>query len=135
MDRLGTPLACLLSPGNRNDSLFLGPLLDAVRPVRGPRGRPRRRPAKLHADKAYDHASCREACRARGVLDRIARRKVDSSERFGRHRWVVERASAHLRSMRRLAGRWERKADHWRAFALLGCAVMCLRRLVRHLGL
>lgn len=135
MDRLGTPLACLLSPGNRHDSLFLAPLLDAVRPVQGPRGRPRRRPGKLHADKAYDHAACREACRARGLLDRIARRNVDSSERIGRHRWVVERAFAHLRAMRRLGVRWERRAEHWLAFALLGCAVLCLRRLVRHLGL
>ena len=69
------------------------------------------------------------------MLDRIARRKVESSASLGRHRWVVERAFAHLRSMRRLAGRWERKADHWLAFALLGCAVLALRRLVRHLGL
>ena len=106
-----------------------------MRPVRSARGRPRRRPAKLHADKAYDHAFCREACRARGVLDRIARRKVDSSERFGRHRWVVERAFAHLRTMRRLDARWERKAEHLLALALLGCAILCLRRLVRHLGL
>ena len=135
MDRLGTPLACLVSPGNRNDSLFLGPLLDAVRPVRAARGRPRRRPSKLHADKAYDHAFCREACRERGVLDRIARRGVESSASLGRHRWVVERTFAWLRSMRRLAGRWERKAAHWLAFALLGCAVLCLRGLVRHLGL
>ena len=106
-----------------------------MRPVQGPRGRPRRRPAKRHADKAYDHASCRGACRERGVLDRIARRGQDSSAKLGHHRWVVERAFAWLRSMRRLGVRWERKADHWLAFALLGCALLCLRRLVRHLGL
>ena len=28
-------------------------------PIRQPRGRPRRRPKKLHADKAYDLARCR----------------------------------------------------------------------------
>lgn len=135
VDRLGTPLALLLSGANRNDSKLLESLLDAVRPVQGPRGRPRRRPAKLHADKGYDHAFCREACRARGVLDRIARRGQDSAKGLGRHRWVVERSFAWLRSMRRLAVRWERKAEHWRAFALLGCALLCLRRLVRHLSL
>ena len=106
-----------------------------MRPIQGPRGRPRRRPAKLHADKAYDHAFCREECRERGVLDRIARRGQDSSARLGRRRWVVERAFAHLRSMRRLGVRWERKAALWLAFATLGCALLCLRRLARHLGL
>jgi transposase len=135
VDRLGAPLALLLSGANRNDSKLLEPLLDAVRPVQGPRGRPRRRPDKLHADKGYDHAFCREACRARGVADRIARRGQDSSKRLGRHRWVVERAFAHLRSMRRLGVRWEREAAHWLAFATLGCAVLCLRALVRLLGL
>jgi hypothetical protein len=30
------------------------PPLDAIPPVQGPWGRPRRRPTKLHADKGYD---------------------------------------------------------------------------------
>ena len=34
-------------------------------------------PRKLHADKAYDHARCRQACRVRGIMPRIARRGVD----------------------------------------------------------
>ena len=135
VDCLGSPLALLFSGANRKDSKLLEPLLDAVRPVRSARGRPRRWPAKLHADKAYDHAFCREACRARGVLDRIAHRGVESSERFGRQCWVVERAFAHLRSMRRLSVRWERKTEYWLAFALLGCALLCLRRLAAYLGL
>ena len=61
--------------------------------VRGGRpGRPRKRPAKLHADKAYDSSELRRALRARGITPRIARRGIDSSERLGRHRWVVERS-------------------------------------------
>lgn len=59
VNRLGMPLAFLVSLGNRSDRLFLAFLLDAVRPVRRVRGRPRRRPAKFHADTAYDHAVCR----------------------------------------------------------------------------
>jgi hypothetical protein len=32
----------------------------------------------------------------RGIKSRIARRGVDSSERLGRHRWVVERTLSWL---------------------------------------
>ena len=52
VDRNGTPLSLVLSPANRHDSQMLVPALDAVPPVRGKPGRPRRRPDKLHADKA-----------------------------------------------------------------------------------
>jgi hypothetical protein len=37
-----------------HDSQLLIPLLDSIAPIRGRRGRPRHRPSKLHADKAYD---------------------------------------------------------------------------------
>jgi hypothetical protein len=33
--------------------------LDCIPPIRQRRGRPRRRPKKLHADKAYDFRRCR----------------------------------------------------------------------------
>ena len=105
--------------------------LDAVPGVRHGRGRPGRRPHKLHADKAYDHRRCRAECRARSVRPRIARRGVDSSERLGRHRWVVERTLAWLNRFRRLAIRYERRADIHQAFTLLGCALICLNQIRR----
>ena len=64
--------------------------LDALEPIKRPCGRPRKRPAKLHADKAYDAAEKRRALRRRGITPRIARRGIESSERLGRYRWVVE---------------------------------------------
>ena len=94
MDASGVPLALLLSAANVHDSLMLEPVLDAVPPVRQCAGRPRKRPAKLHADKGYDYPRCRRACRRRGIAPRIARRGIESSERLGRHRWVVERTLA-----------------------------------------
>jgi len=120
-----------LSPANRHDSLMLALTLDAVPGVRHGRGRPRRRPKKLHADKAYDHRRCRAECRARSVQPRIARRGVETSERLGRHRWVVERTLAWLNRFRRLAIRYERRADIHEAFILLGCALICLNQIRR----
>jgi transposase len=131
VDRQGTPLACLLSGANRHDSLLLEPALDAVPPVRRPRGRPRKRPDRLHADKAYDHRRCRKACRARRIVPRIARRGIDTREKLGRHRWVVERTFAWLNRFRRLTIRYERRADIHLAFLTLGCALVCFHQFNR----
>jgi len=45
----------------------------------GEPGRPRKRPAKLHADKAYDFGAARRALRQRGITPRIgaAGRRVE----------------------------------------------------------
>lgn len=131
VDRAGTPLAVTLSAANVHDAQMLVATVDAIVPVRGKRGRPRRRPAKLHADKAYDSAVCRLACRQRGITPRIARKGIESRERLGRHRWVVERTLAWLNRYRRLTVRYERRADIHRAFLTLGCALTCWQALNR----
>jgi transposase len=103
----------------------LAELVDRVEPIKRPRGRPRKRPDKLHADKAYDHATHRRTLRDRGITPRIARKGVESSERLGRHRWVVERTLAWLGRYRRLRVRDERRDDIHQAFLDLGCALIC----------
>jgi IS5 family transposase len=99
--------------------------IDAIEPIKRPRGRPRKRPAKLHADKGYDFQRCRQALRKRHIKPRIARRRIDSSARLGRHRWVVERTLSWLNRYRRLKVRYERRADIHQAFLSLGCALIC----------
>jgi transposase len=128
-DRRGIPLAFLLTGANVNDSVPFERLLDAVPSVTGKRGRPRRRPGKLHADKAYDHRRCRRACHRRGIRPRIARRGVESSQRLGRHRWVIERTFAWLNRFRRLAIRYERRLDIHHAFTAIACSLICLNAL------
>ncbi|ALN74903.1 hypothetical protein M673_19440 (plasmid) [Aureimonas sp. AU20] len=130
-DRQGTLLGLTLSGANRNDSMMLAPTLDAVPSVRNGRGRPRRRPIKLHADKAYDHKRSRRECRARSITPRIARRGMDTSQTLGRHRWVVERTFAWLAQFRRLAVRYECRANIHLAFTKLACAIICIRQIRR----
>ncbi len=67
--------------------------------------------------------------RKRGIKARIARRGVESSERLGRHRWVVERTLAWLNRYRRPTVRYERRADIHEAFLHLGCSLICLNYL------
>jgi transposase len=122
-------LAALLSGANRHDSIVFADLLDAVPSIRQPNGRRRKRPEKLHADKAYDIPRCRQALRRRHIRIRIARKGRDSSARLGQHRWVVERTLAWLGRFRRLTVRYERRADIHLAFLTLGCAMICFRKL------
>ena len=98
----------------------------------GPRRR--RRPAKLHGDKAYDSSPLRQALRARGITPRLARRGIDSSERLGRHRWVVERTFAWLLGCRRLGVRYERRADLLGGLLHLACSLICLNFLASRGG-
>ena len=73
-DANGTPLAAILTGANRHDVTQLLPLVDAVPPVRGKRGRPRRRPERLYADRAYDSRERRKSLRSRHITPVIARR-------------------------------------------------------------
>jgi transposase len=130
VDRQGIPLALTLSGANIPDGKMMEVTVDAVEPIRRPCGRPRKRPAKLHADKAYDAAALRQALRRRGITPRIARRKIESSERLGRYRWVVERTHSWMNRCRRLKVRYERRADIHLAFLHLGCALICWNFLV-----
>ena len=89
VDRNGTPLAVCLSAANTHDSRLLEQVVDTVAPVKGPRGVPIGRARVLSSStwiKANDDPRCRRALPRRGIMPRIARRGIDSSQRLGRHR-------------------------------------------------
>ena len=120
----------LVSAANRHDSLFVEPILDSMPAIRiGGRGRPRRRPLKLHGDKGYDNPRVRHYLRRRGISARIARIGRDPGARLGRHRWVVERTLGWLLSYKRLALRYDRTAMTMTALARLAAILICARRL------
>lgn len=114
-----------------HDSTVLEEVIDAVPAIRQCWGPPRRRPAKLHADKAYDYPRCRRALNRRHIQPRIARRGIESSAKLGRHRWVVERTLAWFGQFRRLAIRYERRLDIHLAFTTLAAALIAWRFVQR----
>jgi hypothetical protein len=61
VDRKGIPLAVMLTAADVHDSMVFEDLIDGIEPIKRARGRPRKRPAKLHADKAYDDKKCARA--------------------------------------------------------------------------
>ncbi|MEV3973507.1 transposase [Streptomyces sp. NPDC050698] len=121
-DGHGTPLAVLLTGGNRNDVTQLLPLLDAIPPVRGRVGifagsRTRCSPTAGTTTTSTATRSARPRHRARHRPPRHPAR-----HRTGHHRWVVERSFAWLHGFRRLRIRWERRADVHEAFLKLSLA-------------
>jgi hypothetical protein len=82
-DAGGLPMVVGISTANTNDIEAFKPLFMAIPLIRARRGPRRRRPDKARADKGYDSADPRTWLRQRGLLPRIARRDIESSERLG----------------------------------------------------
>jgi transposase len=103
--------------------------LDDIPAIRMPTGRWRRRPGKVHGDKAYDNRRCRAYLRWRGIRPRIARphdRAVGSAWPL---RWAIERTGAWLGGWRRLRIRYERDSERFYALVLPACSVICFNAL------
>ncbi|MEW2398045.1 IS5 family transposase [Streptomyces sp. NPDC046862] len=131
-DAPGIPLAATLTGGNHNDVTQLIPLLQAVPPVRGKRGPPRRRPDVLPADRGYDHDKYRRLVWDLGVKPLIARRGTEHGSGLCTQRWAVERSFAHLPCFRRLRIHWEFRDDIHEAFLIPGCSIICWPGLKNH---
>ena len=128
-DAQGIPLATKLTGANRHDVTQLLPLVDAIPPVSGKRGRPRKRPERVQGDRAYHSQPHREALRQRGIEPVLAERNTKHGSGLGVHRWVVERTLSWLHQFRRLRIRYERRDDIHEAFMTLGCIMICWRTL------
>jgi len=104
-------------------------LVDGVR-IGGKPGRPRKRFETVAGDKGYDGAAQRAAIRQRRGAPLIPSRKARDgtyparSDTFDKARYkrrnVVERLIGKLKENRRIATRYDKLADTFRAFVLLG---------------
>lgn len=104
-------------------------MVDAIPPIRGKVGAPKRKPTYLLADRGYDSDPHRHQLIARGIQPVIARRNTGHGSGLGKVRWVVERTISWLHNCRRLRSRWEKDPTIHDAFLKLGCALICFRLL------
>ncbi|PNL05582.1 IS5-like element ISBugl2 family transposase [Burkholderia glumae] len=125
VDANGVPLVAILTGANTNDVTQLLPLVDAIPPIRGVRGRPLQNPGVVYADRGYDSTRHRRALRERGIKPVIAKRRTEHGSGLGKYRWVVERTHSWLHNFRRLRTRFERRAYIHEAFLKLGCSLIC----------
>jgi transposase len=136
-------MSVILTPGQAGDNPQLLPLLDQIRVGRDGPGRPRKRPERVLADKAYSHPSTRAALRARRIaftsperIDQIKHRRTKGS-RGGRppafdpnlyaDRNVVERCFNRLKQFRDLATRYAKRAAYYRSEIIIAATVLWLR--------
>jgi transposase len=143
VDGRGLPMSVLVTPGQAGDNPQLLPLLDQVSVRRAGPGRPRSRPRRVIADKAYSHPSTRCALRARGIAfccperaDQIARRTAKGpaggrppafDQGIYKKRNVVERCFGRLKQFRGLATRYAKRVAYYRAEVVIATIALWLR--------
>lgn len=103
------------------------PLVEAIPPIRGKPGRPRRRPERVQGDRGYDSEPHRRTLRTLGIEPVIAKRNTEHGSGLGVYRWVVERTLCWLHQFRRLRIRYERRPEIHQAFLTLASALICWR--------
>jgi transposase len=125
------PLAANLYGGNRDDITQLEPILEAIPPVQGRRGRPRRDLTKCSVIVLATTINTAGSCAAKGIRPHIARRGVLHGSDLGVYRWVAERTIAWRHGMKRLRIRWERRDDIHEAFLAIATCIITYRHAHR----
>jgi len=131
VDGKGTPLALRLTGANRNESLEAMNLVDDIPPIRGRRGRPRRKPKALYGDRQYGTPRNHKGLKERGIKDHLAQPRTPHGSGLGKVRWVVERSLSWVGQARRLKIRYDKLPAVHRAFHFLQLARICCRVLER----
>jgi transposase len=129
VDGKGTPLAVRVTAANRNESLEAMNLVDDTPPIRGQRGRPRRKPKALYGDRAYGTKRNRDGLKERRIEDHLARPRTPHGSGLGKIRWVVERTLSWVGQARRLKVRYDKlpsihRAFHFLQLARIWCSVL-----------
>lgn len=120
-----------LTPGQRHDATMSDTLMKQGAIRSGRRGRPRIRPKKLVADKAYGTKSFKASLRRRGIQPVIPRKRNQKrgrphNARLYRERNLVERFFGRLKHFRAVATRYDKRASTYLATVLLASIVMIL---------
>ena len=137
VDGQGVPLGNHLDRASPAEVTLVERTLEQVRVPRVGRGRPRSKPERLIADRAYDSDPLRRRLKQRGIQlicpHRKNRSKAPTQDgralRRYRRRWKIERTFAWLGNFRRLVVRYERRLSMYNAFFHVACLIIALRHL------
>ncbi len=127
----GKPVLFELTPGETHESTVFELLMEGGAIKRRGRGRPRRLPARLAADKAYSNKRIRKYLAGRGIGIIIPRKSNEKHKgRFDREAYkarnIVERLFNRLKHFRRIATRYEKRAQNYKAMITLAAILLWL---------
>jgi transposase len=121
----------LLTAGQCHEAPQFEALMAQGAVKRGGRGRPRQRPQRVVADKGYSSKAIRGYLRRRGIRYTIPRRRNERhpgpfDRAIYRTRNHVERLINQLKQFRRVATRYEKYAENYRAMVIIRCILLWL---------
>ncbi len=128
----GKPVTFLLTVGERNESVVFEALMEQGAIKRVERGRPRIRPQRVAGDKAYTGRPIRLYLHHRGIGAVIPRRSNESRQgvRFDRQAYRernrIERTINRLKQFRRIATRYEKRAENYLAMLTIAAILFWL---------
>ena len=140
VDGRGLPLGNYLHSASPAEVKLAETTLATIRVARRHHaGRPRQKPMRVIADKAYDSDPLRKRLQKRGIelICPHKRNRVRPATQDGRalrryrRRWIVERTNAWLGNFRRLVVRYDRSLTIYGAFFHIACFMIVLRRVVQ----
>jgi transposase len=147
-DRRCRPIARLITPGRHGDSPQFIPLTESIRIPRRGVGRPRKRPARALADKAYSsraNRSCLREHKVQAVIPIKEDQKEHRRERGSaggrppgfdaercKERNTVERCVNKLRQHRAVATRYDKRQAIYQGTIDVASIRIWLRDLVSH---
>jgi transposase len=140
VDGRGLPLGNYLHSASPAEVKLAETTLATIRVGRRHRaGRPRQKPLRVIADKAYDSDPLRKRLRQRGIelicphkKNRVRPATQDGRAlRRYRRRWIIERTNAWLGNFRHLVVRYDRSLTIYGAFFHIACFMIVLRRVVQ----
>ena len=142
-DGKGRPLGLLLTGGNAADTTYFSTVLQTISIRDGRPGRPRSRPDRVLADKAYTSAANRRFLTERGIKVTIPEREDQKAGRVRRGsaggrprsfdaqaykgRNVIERCFNKLKQWRGIATRFDKTARSYLAGLTLAAALIWTR--------
>ena len=128
---MGKPVTFVLTPGQQHEATVFEQLMTGGMVKRPGSGRPRVRPKRVCGDKGYSSRKIRSYLRRRGIRYTIPRKR--NERRTGpfdkvlyRLRNRVERAINRLKQFRRIATRYEKKAENYMAMLHIGSILLWL---------
>lgn len=124
-------MTLVLTPGQTHESTQVEALLNSGAVKRVGPGRPRVRPRRLSGDKGYCGKPVQALLRRRGIRATIAKRQNMSQKgpfdkTIYRLRNRIERTINRFKQFRRLATRYEKRADNYRAMWIIAAIFLAL---------